>query len=194
MGAVVQGISPSIFFQHSLVFACILFQFIAFKFNPSDRPHSLIRIFSFTQGLDLLKRTNALREELQRLEEEGLCKIETVVTGSEAEGFYGLLKEAVSHTSLSSIPIPSRKCHPALNATASKPPLQEPSRVAPEVSVPVAEEKEQTPEAPMKLALEAPSLVVQEALDVAIPAHMTPLCLQLWGTKRIYQCWVEGCS
>ena len=89
---------------------------------------------------------------------------------------------------------PSKKHHPAQTATASKPPLQEFSRVAPKVSVPGAEEKEQMPEAPKKLAPEAPSLVVPEALEAAIPAHMTPLHVQLGGTKRNYQCQVEGCS
>ena len=30
------------------------------------------------------------------------------------------------------------------------------------------------------------------ALEEDIPAHMQPLRIQVGGTKRVYQCWVEG--
>ena len=59
--------------------------------------------------------------------------------------------------------------------------------------------EEQTPEASTptvmrsELALEAPSLATPEALEVAIPAHMTPLHLQLGDIKRVYKCWVKDC-
>ena len=140
--------------------------------------------FLSPQGLNLLKRANALKEEVQRLEAAGLCKIEAAVTGSEVEGFYGLLKGAASHTSLSSIPPLPR------NLVLPQPPLplNHPFRSPVESHLKYlflwAEEKEQTPEAPMKLALEAPSLVAPEAPEEAIPAHMTPLCLQLGVSRR----------
>ena len=41
-----------------------------------------------------------LESEAQCLETEGLEKMEVAVTGSEVEGFYGLLKGAVLHSSL----------------------------------------------------------------------------------------------
>ena len=114
---------------------------------------------------------------------EGLHKIEAAVTRSEAEGFCRLLKGAASHPSLSSILPPMKKCHPAPTTKASKPPLQESSKVSPEVCVSVVEEMEQIPEAPLKLVPEAPSLVAAEAPEEAIPAHMTPLCLQLGALR-----------
>ena len=42
-----------------------------------------------------------LESEAQHLETEGLEKMEMAVTGSEAECFYGVLRGAVSHSSLS---------------------------------------------------------------------------------------------
>ena len=45
-----------------------------------------------------------------------------------------------------------------------------------------------------ELALDVPSTATSQALEVAIPAHMAPLCPQLRGIKRVYKCWVEGCS
>ena len=58
--------------------------------------------------------------------------------------------------------------------------------VKPEPSTPVAEGS--------GLAQQASSLAVSQALEVAIPTHMTPLCLNVGGIKRVYKCWVEGCS
>ena len=61
--------------------------------------------------------------------------------------------------------------------------------MASKVSVPVAEGEEQTPEASVpivmksKLAPETPSLAAPEALEMAIPTHMTPLHLQ-WEASR----------
>ena len=54
------------------------------------------------------------------------------------------------------------------------------------ISTPVVEEVE--------LASEATATAISKALKVAIPVHMAPLHLQLGGIKRVYKCWVEGCS
>ena len=43
------------------------------------------------------------------------------------------------------------------------------------------------------LTQEAPSLVILQALEVATPANMTPLCVNVGATKRVYHCWVVGC-
>ena len=79
----------------------------------------LPKYFFTFQGLDLLKRVGALWEEAQKLEmeaqhleAEGLEKMEALVVDSEAEGFYGLLRGAVSHSSISPAPPPHKKvCH-----------------------------------------------------------------------------------
>ena len=63
---------------------------------------------NFFQGLNLLKRASDLRKEAQQLESEGLQKIESAVAGSEAEDFYGLLRGAISHTPISSVPPPPK--------------------------------------------------------------------------------------
>ena len=117
---------------------------------------------------------------------EGLQKIESAVAGSEAEGPYGLLRGAISHSHVSSTLPTTKKCHHTPTATTSKLPPQESKEAAPEVSAPVVEE--------VKLALEAPSLAVLQALEVAIPTHTAPLHLQLGGVKRVYKCCVEECS
>ena len=60
-----------------------------------------------------------IRLEAQHLEADGLEKMEVVVAGSEAEGFYGLLRGAMSHYSVSPAPCPHKKvCH-APSATIS---------------------------------------------------------------------------
>ena len=52
-----------------------------------------------------------LESKAQHLETEGLEKMEVEVTGSEAEGLYGLLRGAVAHPSLStSSPPPKKTC------------------------------------------------------------------------------------
>ena len=116
-----------------------------------------------------------MREDAQYLETEGLRKIESAVAGLEAEGLYGLLRGAVSHFPISSVPLPPQKCHHTPTATISKPPPQEPEEDAPEVPASVVREVE--------LALEAPSSAVSQGLGVAIPAHMTPVHLQ-FGASR----------
>ena len=102
-----------------------------------------------------------LEVEAQCLEMEGLAKMEAAVAGSEAEGFYGLLRGVISHSSLStSSPPPKKACH-APSATVSKPPPQE--STGPEVPNPVDQAAgPASPAAPV-------------ALEEAIPAHMQPL-------------------
>ena len=70
--------------------------------------------------------------------------------------------------------------------TISKLPPQESEKVKPKPSALAAEGS--------RLAQEAPSLAVSQALEVAIPTHMTPLCLNVGGIKRVYKYQVEGCS
>ena len=72
---------------------------LLFKFDPTGR----LPLFSF-HGLSLLKRASALWEKAQQLKVEGLQKIKSAVSRSEAEGFYRLLRGAVSHTSSSPAP------------------------------------------------------------------------------------------
>ena len=81
---------------------------------------------------------------------------------------------------------PTQKCHQSPTATISVSPPQEHQEAAPEDSTPAVKKSE--------LALEVPSPAATEALEVAIPIHVTPLCLQLGGIKRVYKCWVEGCT
>ena len=127
----------------------------------------------------MLKRASSLHEEAckveseaQHLETGGLAKIETAVAGSEAEGFYGLLGGAISHSSLpTSSPPPKKACH-APSATVSQLPPQE--------------SKEPEASAPAEQALEPASLTVPPVLEEEIPAHMQPLCIQVGGIKRVY--------
>ena len=72
-------------------------------------------------------------------------------------------------------PHPTQEMLPCPTATISKLPPQEPEETVPEVPTPAVKE--------VKLASEAPSPAFTPALEVAIPAHMAPLCLQL-GVSR----------
>ena len=112
---------------------------------------------------------------------EGLGKIEIAVAGSEVEGLCGLLRGAISHYPMSYAQPPSRKCYHTPTATISKPlPQEARGSCIHEASTPAAREA--------KLALEVPSSAASQVLEVAIPGHMTPLCLQLGGVKRVYKC------
>ena len=74
-----------------------------------------------------MKKVGTLWEKAQTLEMEacGLEKMEAAVAGSEVEGFYGLLRGAMLHSSMSSAPPPHKKvCHTP-SATISHPPPQE---------------------------------------------------------------------
>ena len=80
--------------------------------------------------------------EAQHLETEGLEKLEMAVAGSEVEGFYGLLRGAVLHSSMSSAQSPPKKvCHTP-SATISHPPPQESQK--PKVSGPAKQALEST--------------------------------------------------
>ena len=105
--------------------------------------------------------------------------MEVAVTGSEVEGFYGLLRAAVSHSSLPTSSPPPKKTHHAPPSTISHPPPQESKE--PEASVPA------------KQALESTSSTAPSVLEREIPANMQPLHIQLGGIKRVYRCQVEGC-
>ena len=126
------------------------------------------------------EEAHRLEVEAQHLEMEGLAKMEAAVAGSEVEGYYELLRGAISHSSLltSSSP-PKKACH-APTTTVSHLPTQE--STGPEASAPVEQ------------ALESASLAVPPVLEEEIPAHMQPLCIQLGGIKRVYRCKVEGCK
>ena len=102
------------------------------------------------------------------------------VASSEVEGFYGLLRGAISHSSLPTSSSPPKKAHHAPSTTVSHLPPQE--FTGPEISTPADQ------------ALESASLAVPPASEEVIPAHMQPLCIQLGGVKRVYRCQVEGCK
>ena len=70
----------------------------------------------------LRKEAHRMEMEAQHLETEGLGKIEVAVAGSEVEGFYGLLRGAMLHSSISPAPPPYKKiCHTP-STTISHPP------------------------------------------------------------------------
>ena len=71
-------------------------------------------------------------------------------------------------------PTPTQRCCPAPTTTISKPPPQESKGAEPEASALVVGGE---------LAPGAPSSAVSQALEVAIPTHMAPLCLQLGASK-----------
>ena len=126
-----------------------------------------------------------LEQEAQHLKTEGLEKVQVALAGSEAEGFYGLLRGAIAHSSISSAPPPKKACH-ILSTTVSHPPPQEPIGVIPKVSNPAARIAEQ--------ALEVASPAASSASEEALPTDMQPLHIQLGGIKQVYRCQVEGCK
>ena len=127
----------------------------------------------------LHEEAHKLESEAQHLETEGLEKMETAMTGSEAEGLYGLLRRAVMHSSLSTSSPPPKKSHHAPYSFIPHLPPQEP--------------KEPEASGPAKQAPELTSLTAPSVSEGEIPANMQPLCIQLGGVKRIYRCQVEGC-
>ena len=106
MGASVGG--------ESILFSLSLFH-VAFYFSLHPYPciFHLSGARSTEKGWFPMVRGPQIREmEAQHLEAEGLEKIEVVVAGSEAEGFYGLLRGAMLHFSISPAPTPHKKvCH-----------------------------------------------------------------------------------
>ena len=106
---------------------------------------------------------------MQHLETEGLAKMEAAVTGSEAEGLYGLLRRTVMHSSLStSSPPPKKFCH----APYSFIPHLHPQKF-----------KEPEASGPAGQTLESTSLTSPLVSEGEIPANMQPLHIQL-GVSR----------
>ena len=112
--------------------------------------------------------------------ERGEGEDEGALAGSEVEGFYGLLRGVT----LYSRPLPSqpplKRSHLTPSSTAPQLPLQE--STGPEASDPAGQSTVST------------SPAATPAPEEDIPAHMQPLRIQVGGTKRVYQCWVEGCK
>ena len=100
--------------------------------------------------------------------------------GSEAEGFYRLLRGVTLHSHpLPSQPPPSHACLSPSSPASQQSPQES---AGPEVSGPVG---------PSTVSA---SVAATPAPESNIPADMQPLRIQLGGTKRVYQCWVEGCK
>ena len=83
---------------------------VAFYFSL----HSYLCIFFHLSGAGSTEKGwfpefHGLEMEAQHLETEGLGKMEVAVAGSEAEGFYGLLRGAMLHSSISPAPPLTRK-------------------------------------------------------------------------------------
>ena len=118
--------------------------------------------------------------EVQQLETEGWGKLREAVIGSEAEGFYRLLRGVT----LCSCHLPSQPPPSHAHLSPSSPVFQEPPQesTGPEVSGPVG-----------PATMPAP-VAATPATGGNIPADMQPLRIQLGGTKRVYQYWVEDCK
>ena len=112
--------------------------------------------------------------------DRGMGKMKKVVAGSEVEGLYGLLRGVTSY----SHPVPSqppiKKPHLSPSVTISQPPPQE--STGPDVSKPAGQATGPT------------SSATPPAPEDAILAYMQPLQIQVGGIKRVYKCWVEGCT
>ena len=100
--------------------------------------------------------------------------------GSEAEGFYGLLRGVTSCSHLLLFQPPLQRSCLVPSSSVSQPPPQE--STGPEASDPAGQVTVSAPPA----ATPAPK--------GDIPAHMQPLRIQLGGTKQVYQWQVEGCK
>ena len=118
--------------------------------------------------------------EAQNLETEGWGKLREAIVGSEVEGLYGLLRGVtLCSCSLLSQPPPSQSCISPGSPIPQQPPQES---TGPEVSGPAGPATVST----LSAAIPAP--------ESDIPADMQPLRIQLGGTKRVYQCQVEGCK
>ena len=111
-----------------------------------------------------------MEAEAQQLETEGWGKFREAVVGSEAEGFYGLLRgvTSCSHLLLSQPPLPQSCLSPSVSIP-QQPPQES---TGPEVSDPVGQATVSGPPA----ATPAP--------EGNIPAHMQPLQIQLGEPSR----------
>ena len=125
----------------------------------------------------MLKKAGTLQEEAQRFEAKaqhlescGLEKMEAAVAGSEVEGFYGLLRGAMSCSSISSAPPPPRK-----SATHHLPPSP---------IHPPQESQEPKASSPAEWAPESSSVTVPPVLEGGIPANMQPLHIQLGALRE----------
>ena len=106
-----------------------------------------------------------LEEEAQWLETEGWGKFREAVVGSEAEGFYGLLRGVTSCSCLLlSQPPLQRSCLDPSSSISQQPPQES---KGPEASDPAGQATVS--------ALPAP--------EGNIPAHMQPLRIQMGGAK-----------
>ena len=113
------------------------------------------------------------------MEAEGWGKLREAVMGSKAEGLYGLLRGVTSSSPhLLSLSLPSQTRVSPGPSAFPQPPL-EPS--GPKAMDPVGPT---TMPAPVAAA---------PATEGDLPVDMQPLRIQLGDTKRVYQCWVEGC-
>ena len=139
------------------------------------------------QGLRLLQGASEKREEARRLEveaekmeAEGWEELREAITGSKAEGLYGLLRGVTSSSRhILSKPPP---CQSRLSPGPSASPQSPQESTEPITSDPVGPA---TVSAPVD---------VTPATGGDKPADMQPLRIQLGGTKRVYQCRVEGCK
>ena len=181
--------------SHIPIFLSFLFLFFFFFFDLfATNPLTIVNIFDcYTlfppslQGLRLLHGASLKREEArkleteaERMEAEGWGKFREAVMGSEAEDLYGLLRGVTSSSRhLSSLSLPPRsRISPGPSASPQPPPES-------------TEPKAMDPVGPATVP--APVAAVP-ATEGDIPADMQPLRIQLGGTKRVYQCRVEGCK
>ena len=98
--------------------------------------------------------------------------MEAVVASSEAESFYGHLRGAVLHSSISPAPPPHKKIWHTPSTTSHPPPQESTGPDVPD---------------PANQAMKAASPAVPLASEEAIPANMQPLHIQLGATKQVYQ-------
>ena len=172
----------------SLSFHLLLTCLLPYSLTMSDV--FLLVICSFPpslQGLRLLqgasdrrKEAKRLEAEAEELEAEGWEKLREAITGSKAEGLYGLLRGVTSSFHpLPSRPLPSRPRISLSPSVHSQSP-QEPTK--PEISDPAG-----------PATVPAP-VAANPATEGDLPVEMQPLRIQLGGTKRVYQCRVEGCK
>ena len=100
--------------------------------------------------------------------------------GSEAEGFYGLLRGITLH----SHPLPLQ---PPLSCACLRPSSPS-SQQSPQEST------EPEVSGPIGPATVSASVAATPAPESDIRADMQPLRIKLGGAKRVYQCQVEGCK